>query len=101
MIILYIVFVGLLLTTPAQPLFTTVNSLYSGNCSDLKLVSSLARVRNSGSLFQSNVCTYFCPGFSCFPYHQGVRYSGVSPRRKLTVFRGHLYSRDTCLGPEG
>ena len=32
-----------------------VTSLYSGHCRDLKLVSLLARVRNSGSLFQSNV----------------------------------------------
>ena len=40
----------------------TVNSLYSGHCRDLKLVSSVARVRNSGSLFQSNVCNFFLPG---------------------------------------
>ena len=33
----------------------TVNSFYSGHCRDLELVSSLARVCNSGSLFQSNV----------------------------------------------
>ena len=32
-----------------------VTSLYSGHCRDLNLVSLLARVRNSGSLFQSNV----------------------------------------------
>ena len=29
----------------------TVNSLYCGHCGDLELVSSLARVRNSWSLF--------------------------------------------------
>ena len=40
----------------------TVNSLYSGHCRDLEVVSSLARVRNSGSLFQSNVCNLFLPG---------------------------------------
>ena len=46
----------------------TVNSLYSGQCSsvvwcrDLKLVSFVARVRNSGSFFQSNVCNLFLPG---------------------------------------
>ena len=46
----------------------TVNSLYSGQCSsvvwcsNLKLVSFVARVRNSGSLFQSNVCNLFLPG---------------------------------------
>ena len=34
----------------------TVNSLYSGHYRDLGLVSSLARVRNSGKLFQSNIC---------------------------------------------
>ena len=41
---------------------TTVNSLYRGHCRDLKLVSSVARVRNGGSLFQSNVCNLFLPG---------------------------------------
>ena len=30
----------------------TVTSLYSGRHGDLELVSSLARVRNSGSIFQ-------------------------------------------------
>ena len=40
----------------------TVNSLYSGHCRDLELVSSVATVRNSGSLFQSNVCNLFLPG---------------------------------------
>ena len=65
----------------------TVNSLYSGHCRDLKLVSSVARVRNSGSLFQSNVCNFFCPEFICCPYYRGVRYSGVSARRELTVFK--------------
>ena len=32
-----------------------INSLYSGHCWDLELVSSLAGVRNCGSLFQSNI----------------------------------------------
>ena len=32
-----------------------VNSLHSGHYGDLQLVSSLARVRNNGSLFQSNI----------------------------------------------
>ena len=40
----------------------TVNSLYGGHCRDLKLVSAVARVRNSGSLFQSNVSNLFLPG---------------------------------------
>ena len=64
----------------------TVNSLYSGHRRDLKLVSSLARVRNSGNLFQSNVCNLFFPGiYSCCPFYWGVRYSEVSARRELTV----------------
>ena len=50
-------------------------------------MSSLTRVRNSGSLFQSiNVCNSFLPGLSVCPYYQGVRYSGVSARRELTVY---------------
>ena len=40
----------------------TVNSLYRGHCGDLELVFSLARVHNSGSLFQSNICKLFLPG---------------------------------------
>ena len=40
----------------------TVNSLYCGHCRDLELVSSLAGVRNSESLFQSNICSLFLPG---------------------------------------
>ena len=40
----------------------TVNSLHSGHCRDLQSVSSLARVRNSGSLFQSSFCNLFLPG---------------------------------------
>ena len=59
-----------------------VTSLYSGHCRDLELVSLLARVRNSGSLCQS---IYFCLGFSCCPYYWGVRYSGVSARRELSL----------------
>ena len=40
----------------------TVNSLHSGHCRDLQSVSSLARVRNSGSLFQSSFCNLFLSG---------------------------------------
>ena len=43
-------------------LINTVNSLYRGHCRGLELMSSLARVRNSGSLLQSNVCNLFLPG---------------------------------------
>ena len=50
-------------------------------------MSSLARVRDSGSLFQSNVCNWFFLGFSCCPFYRGVRYSEVSARRELTVER--------------
>ena len=66
----------------------TVKSPYKGHCGDLELLSSLARVRNSGSLFQPNICTFFCLGFSCCPYYRGVRYSEVSARRELTVLHG-------------
>ena len=48
--------------TSATTVTTTVNSLYCGHCGDLELVSSLARVRNSGSLFQSIICNLFLPG---------------------------------------
>ena len=40
----------------------TVNSFYSGHYRDLELASSLARVRNSESSFQSNVRNLFFPG---------------------------------------
>ena len=48
-------------------------------------MSSSARVRNSGSLFQSVI--WFFLGFNCCPFYRGVRYSEVSARRELTVFR--------------
>ena len=38
------------------------DSLYCGHYRDLEVVSSLARVRNSESLFQSNDCSLFLPG---------------------------------------
>ena len=41
---------------------STVNSLCSRHCMDLELVSSLSRVLNSGTLFQSNVCNLSFPG---------------------------------------
>ena len=53
-----------------------------------KLVSPLARVRNSRDLLQSNVqmCViYFCLGLSFCPYYRGVCYSEVSTRRQLSV----------------
>ena len=63
---------------------TTVNSLYSGHCRHLELVSSLARVRNRRSLFQSNFCRLFLPGISLL-----IRDIEVSARRELTV-RGYV-----------
>ena len=42
--------------------WTRSSSLYSGHWRDLEVVSSLARVRYSGSLFQSNVCNLFSLG---------------------------------------
>ena len=52
-----------LLITLTGPVQCTVNSRYSRHCRDLESVSLLVRVRNSGSLFQSNVNNYlFLPG---------------------------------------
>ena len=50
----------------------TVKSICSGHCKDLELVSSLARVHNSESLYQTNVCSIFL--FSCCSYYWGVQY---------------------------
>ena len=75
-----------------QWLVYTVNSLYSGHCRDLKLVSSVARVRNSGSLFQSNVCNSFLPGIyllsvlSGCPLQRGVRKARVDCMPIITSF---------------
>ena len=55
-------------------------ALYSGHCRDLKLVSSLATVCNSGSLFKSNVCNLFLPGNLA-----AVHIIGVFARRELTI----------------
>ena len=74
---------GYLITSRTDPFFsegslcllksvTTVNSLYCGHCRDLESVSSLARLRNSGSLFQSNVCNLFNGDLAA------VRFIGVS-----------------------
>ena len=64
----------------------TVNSLYWGHCRDLELVSWWAGVRViAGVYFSQTRFIYFCPGFSFCPYYRGVRYSGVSARRELTV----------------
>ena len=57
------------------------------HCRDLEFVSSLARVRNNGSLFQSKNCNFFCLGFNYCPYYWGVRYSGVSARQEMAVTR--------------
>ena len=65
----------------------TVNSLYSGHCRDLKLVSSVARVRNSGSLFQSNVCNFFARNLSAVRIIGESVIAGCPQRRELTVFK--------------
>ena len=75
---------GYLLTSRTDPLFsegslcllkivTTVKSLYCGHNRGLEVVSLLARVRNSGSLFQSNVCNLFSREFRCCPFYRDVR----------------------------
>ena len=60
---------------------------YSRHSRDLEFVSWLARVHNSWSLFQSNVCNlfFFCRRFSYCPFYRCVSYSGVSARQELTV----------------
>ena len=70
----------------------TVNSLCSGQCRDLELLSSLARVRNSRSLFQSMQMSVICFrwGISCCPFYRGVLYNGVSARWELTVLTDRL-----------
>ena len=67
-----------------EKLNNTVDCLYSRHYRDLKLVSSLVRVCNNRSLFQSNICNYFCLGFSCCPYYHGAHYSEVATRWELT-----------------
>ena len=64
-----------------------VNSFYIGHYRDLELASSLARVRNSESSFQSNVRNLFLPGFLATVRFIGVSVtlSGVSVRRELTI----------------
>ena len=68
---------------------TIVNSLYCGHPRDRELVALIARVRNSGNLFQSNVCTLFLPGIKLLsvlsrcPYKRGVRKARVDFKGKL------------------
>ena len=63
---------------------------YSGHCRDLELVSSLARVRNSGSLFQSNFCNLFLPGIWPLSVLSGCAlWRGVS-KPKVDCVHGHL-----------
>ena len=54
----------------------TVNFLYCGHCRDLKLVFSLARVRDSKS-FRRTFVICSCRGFRCCPYYWGVRKARV------------------------
>ena len=39
----------------------------------------------AGVFFSQTSVICFCRGFICCPFYQGVRYSGVSARRELTV----------------
>ena len=73
---------------------STVNSLYSGHCQDLELLSSLSRVHNSGTLFQSNICNLSFPGI-CF-----IMVSTRQFRRKTTsisLFRKKIESSKSLL----
>ena len=64
------------MTIKVRSVDITVNFLYCGHCRDLKLVFSLARVRDSKSFSRTSViCS--CRGFSCFPYYWGVRKARV------------------------
>ena len=70
----------------------TLNSLYSGYCRGLELESSSARVRNSGSLFQSNIYNFFC--LRCIAAVRiigvAVHYSGVFVRQDVVLKSGQL-----------
>ena len=73
----------------------TLHSLYSRHHRDLKLLSLLARVRNSGSLLRSNICNSFLAEIS-YSLYGVVRHNGVSLRRELTVL-GILLAREKIL----
>ena len=65
----------------------TVNSLHGRHYGDLQLVSSLARVRNDGSLFQSNIYNIIITD-NLFIFAldlAAVRIIRVSARQELTV----------------
>ena len=65
----------------------TVSSLYCGHPLAHKLLSSIA-----GIYFSQTSVIYFCRGFSCCPYYQGVRNSEVSARRELTAILSNMKS---------
>ena len=57
----------------------------------------------AGVDFSQTSVICFCWGFSCCPYYRGVRYSGVSARRELTVhlilelgINDTLFRQGTC-----
>ena len=64
-----------------------VNSLYCRHCGDLELVSSSAKVPNSGNVFQSNICNLFLAWDVAAVRIISVRFIEVSARRELTVSR--------------
>ena len=55
----------------------------------------------AGVNFSQTSVIYFCPGFRRCPNYRGVRYSGVSVRRELTVTVflsvSSTLTADTCL----
>ena len=58
---------------------------------DLELVSSLVRVRNSGSSFQSNISNIFLERIQLLSVLSGIRYTGESAGRELTVLTRILF----------
>ena len=70
----------------------TVNSPYSGHRRDLELVSSLARVLNCGSLFQSNIYNSTAYGFLPVP-------SGLEPLQSPCVRRVGIGFFQICPQP--
>ena len=75
----------------------TFNSLYSRLCRDLELVSSVARVRNSGILFQSNVFL-FLPGFLTTIGFIGVSVIAGCPQGETELRKGKATGKATGIG---
>ena len=69
----------------------TVNSLNSGHCRDLELVSSLARVQNKREL--SSIKRLYSVFARDLAAVGGVHYSEVSARCELTVLTKDISKR--------